>query len=321
MAKNGKPDMSTMKAVRISNYGGIGALAYEDAPRPMPGDGEVLIRVSSTSVNPFDCAVRAGYLSNYFNYTLPLILGTDVSGIVEEVGTGVTTFKRGDRVYARAGVIRDGAYAEYVVAPASDVAAKPRSLDHVHSAALPHVSLTAWQALFEHAHLTQGQTVLIHGAAGGVGHIAVQLAKQHGAKVIGTASRNIDFLAELNVDQAIDYATTRFEDVVDPVDVVLDTIGGDTQERSWGVLKPGGMLVSTVQAPSEETAAAHGVRQAMVFSTPPIGKVLTEVAGLVDSGQIKPHVSSVLPLQEIRKAHEMIEAKHTRGKIVLQVAP
>jgi NADPH:quinone reductase-like Zn-dependent oxidoreductase len=309
-----------MKAVRISNYGGIEALAYENAPRPTPGDGEILIRVSSTSVNPFDCAVRAGYLSSYFNYTLPLILGTDVSGIVEEVGKGVATFRRGDEVYARAGVTRDGAYAEYVVAPASDVARKPKSLDHIHAAAIPHVTLTAWQALFELANLTQGQTILIHGAAGGVGHIAVQLAKLHGAKVVGTASGNIDFLKELHIDQAIDYSSTRFEEVVDKVDVVLDTIGGDTQERSWGVLKPGGMLVSTVQQPSEESAAAHGVRQAMVFSSPPIGKVLTEVAEMVDSGKIKPHVSTVLPLQEIQKAHEMIEGKHTRGKIVLQIA-
>lgn len=162
---------------------------------------------------------------------------------------------------------------------------------------------------------------MIHSATGGVGHIAVQLAKLHGAKVIGTASGNIDFLHELKVDQAIDYSATRFEEAIDQkVDIVLDTIGGDTQERSWGVLKPGGILISTVQPPSEESAVAHGVRQAMVFSSPPIGKVLTEVAGLVDSGQIKPHVSSVLPLQEIRKAHEMIEGKHTRGKIILQVA-
>jgi len=264
--------------------------------------------------------VRAGYVAAYFNHTLPLILGTDVSGVVEETGAGVTAFKRGDEVYARAGVTRDGTYAEYVAVPVSDVARKPKSLDHVHSAALPHVSLTAWQALFELADLTKGQTVLIHGAAGGVGHIAVQLARLHGAKVIGTASQNIDFLKDLKVDQAIDYSATRFEDLVHDADVVLDTIGGDVQERSWSVLKPGGMLVSTVQPPSEESAAAHGVRQAMVASSPPIGKVLTEVARLVDTGQIKPHVSSVLPLEEIRKAHEMIEGKHTRGKIVLQVA-
>jgi NADPH:quinone reductase-like Zn-dependent oxidoreductase len=320
MTSNGNSKTSSMKAVRISNYGGIDALAYENAPRPKPGEGEVLIRTSTSSVNPFDCAVRAGYLSGYFNYSLPLILGTDVSGTVEETGPGVKTFKRGDEVYARAGVTRDGAYAEYVVAPATDVARKPRSLDHIHAAALPRVSLTAWQALFELAHLSEGQTVLIQAAAGGVGHIAVQLAKLHGAKVIGTASGNIDFLKDLKVDQAINYSTARFEDVVRDVDVVLDTVGGDTQERSWGVLKPGGMLVSTVQPPSQESAAAHGVRQAMVVSSPPIGEVLTEVAGLVDSGQIQPHVSSVLPLEEIRKAHQMIEGKHTRGKIVLQVA-
>jgi len=312
--------MPSMKAVRIHAYGGADVLAYEDAPRPTAGDGEVLVRVHATSVNPFDCAVRAGYMSAYLNYTLPVILGTDVSGIVEEVGSGVTTFKRGDSVYARGGVTRDGAYAQYAVAPASDVAAKPKSLDHIHSAAIPHATLTAWQALFGIANLTKGQTVLIHGAAGGVGHFAVQLAKWRGAKVIGTASRNLDFVRGLGVDEAIDYSTTPFENAVSNVDVVLDTVGGDTQQRSWQVLKPGGILVSIVQAPSEETAKAHGVRGAFVFSTPPIGEVLTEVAVLVDSGQIKPEVSAVLPLQEIRKAHQMVEAGHTRGKIVLQVA-
>jgi NADPH:quinone reductase-like Zn-dependent oxidoreductase len=315
--------MSPMKAVRIHAYGGINELAFEDAPKPKPGDNEVLIRVLATTVNPFDCAARAGYLTAYFNYTLPVILGTDASGIIEEVGPGVTTFKRGDSVYARGGVTRDGANAEYVVVPASDVAAKPRSLDHVHAAAIPHVALTAWQALIELANLTSGQTVLIHGAAGGVGHMAVQIAKWRGAKVIGTASVNLDYLRELNVDQAIDYSTTPFENAngyKGHVDVVLDTMGGDTQERSWQVLKPGGILVSTVQAPLQETADAHGVRQAMVFSTPPIGKTLTEIAALVDSGRIKPRVSTVLPLEETAKAHEMIEGRHTSGKIVLQVA-
>ena len=312
--------MPSMKAVRLHAYGGADVLAYEDAPRPTAGDGEVLIRVHAASVNPFDCAVRAGYMSAYLNYTLPVILGVDVSGIVEEVGAGVTTFKRGDSVYARGGVTRDGAYAQYAVVPASDVATKPKSLDHIHSAAIPHATLTAWQALFGLANLTQGQTVLIHGAAGGVGHVAVQLAKWRGAKVIGTASRNLDFVRGLGVDEAIDYSTTPFENAVSNVDVVLDTVGGDTQQRSWQVLRPGGILVSTIQAPPEETAKAHGVRGAFVFSTPPIGEVLTEVATLADTGKIKPEVSAVLPLQEVRKAHQMVEAGHTRGKIVLQVA-
>jgi NADPH:quinone reductase-like Zn-dependent oxidoreductase len=308
-----------MKAVRIRTYGGPAVLAYEDAPRPTAGNGEVLIRVYASTVNPFDCAVRAGYMSGYFQYTLPLVLGTDVSGVVEAVGAGVTDFSPGDAVYARAGLFRDGANAEYVVAFASDVAAKPPSLDHLHAAALPHVTLTAWQALIEMAQLSAGQTVLIHGAAGGVGHIAVQLAHWRGAKVIGTASVNLDVLHELKVEQVIDYRTTPFESVVHDVDVVLDTVGGDVQQRSYAVLKPGGLLLSTIQPPSEETAQEYGVRAQYVGASPPVGKTLTEVAGLVASGQLKPMVSAVLPLSETRQAHEMIEGKHTRGKIVLQV--
>jgi NADPH:quinone reductase-like Zn-dependent oxidoreductase len=309
-----------MKAVRIHSYGGLDVLAYEDAPRPAAGEGEVLIRVHATSVNPFDCAVRAGYMTGYFNHSLPLVLGSDVAGVIEAVGPGAAGFQVGDAVYGRGGVFRDGANAEFVTVFASDVALKPKSLDFVHAAALPHVTLTAWQALFEMADLQKGQTVLIHGAAGGVGHIAVQLAKWRGAAVIGTASRNLEFLRTLGVDQAIDYAATAFESVVGKVDVVLDTVGGDTQDRSWSVLKPGGMLVSVIQPPSAESAAKFGVRQAMVSSAPPIGKVLTKVAELVDAGLIKPHVAEVFPLGEIRKAHGLIEGKHTRGKIVLQVA-
>jgi len=179
--------------------------------------------------------------------------------------------------------------------------------------------LTAWQALIGAGDISEGQTVLIHGAAGGVGHLAVQLAKLRGAKVIGTASTNLGFLAELGVDQAINYATTPFEDVVGDVDLVLDTVGGDTQERSWSVLKPGGMLVSAVQPPSEEEAVAHGVRQHMIYSSPPIGPTLTEVAAMVDAGLIRPEVSRVLPLVDIRQGHELIETRHTRGKIGVQV--
>jgi NADPH:quinone reductase-like Zn-dependent oxidoreductase len=308
-----------MKAVRIHSYGGREVLQYEDAPRPTPAENEVLIRVYASSVNPFDCAARAGYLDSYFHYTFPLILGTDVSGLIEEVGPGVTGFAPGDNVYSRAGVIRDGAYAEFVVVPVTDVAFKPQSVDHFHAAALPHVTLTAWQALIEVAQLTEGQKVLIHAAAGGVGHIAVQLSKSLGAKTIGTASLNIDRLQEIEVDETIDYSTQAFEDSVHDVDVVLDLVGGDTQQRSWAVMRPGGILIATVQPPSEETAAAHGVRQHFIASAPPIGRVLTEVAALVDSGKLKPIVSAVLPLHEIQKAHEMVEGRHTHGKIVLQI--
>lgn len=308
-----------MKAVRIHSYGGPEVLTYEDAPRPTPGPGEVLIRVHATSVNPFDVAVRNGYMHSWFNYSFPLTLGSDVSGVIEEVGEGVTNVSAGDPVYTRAGVFRDGANAEYVLAFANDVVRPPECLDYIHSAALPHVTLTAWQALYELANLSAGQTVLVHGAAGGVGHIAVQLAKLRGAHVIGTASVNFDFLAKLGVDEAINYTMTRFEDTVKDVDVVLDTSGGETLERSWKVLKPGGILVSTIQPPSEEMAAAHNVRQGFVATAPPIGPTLTEVARLVDSQQLTPYVSTLLPLREIRRAHEMIEAKHNYGKLVLQV--
>jgi NADPH:quinone reductase-like Zn-dependent oxidoreductase len=308
-----------MHAVRIHRYGGTDVLQYEEAPRPTPGPGEVLIRILATTVNPFDCAVRAGYMTAYFSHTLPLILGTDVSGIVEELGPGVTSPAVRQSVYTRTGVFRDGSYAEYAVAPAADTVVKPISLDHTHTAAIPHALLTAWQGLYEIAQLARGQTVLIQGAGGGVGHLAVQLAKLRGATVIGTGSINIDFVRSLGVDQAVNYATTRLEDAVRDVDVVLDLVGGEVQDRSWSVLRPGGILVSTVQPPSEERAREHGVRQAMVATAPPIGPVLTEVAALVDAGKLRPEVSQVLPLSEIRTAHELIEGRHTRGKIVLQV--
>jgi len=307
-----------MKAVRIHAYGGPDVLHYEDAPRPEPGPDEVLVRVHATTVNPFDCALRAGYLAGYFQPSFPLVPGTDVAGTIEALGPGANTFALGASVYGRGGVSRDGTNAEYAVLPVSDVAATPASLDHAQAAALPHVALTAWQALFELAALAPGQTVLIHGAAGGVGHVATQLAKWRGAKVIGTASKNIDFLRELPVDHIINYATTPFESEAHDVDVVLDIIGGDTQERSWKTLKKGGILVSTVQPPSQETAESYGVRQAMVYANPPIGKTLTELGALVDAGTVRPHVSGTFPLSEVGRVHNMIEGKHTRGKLILQ---
>ena len=309
-----------MKAVRIHKYGGKEVLMVDDAPRPEPREGEVLIRVHASSVNLFDTAVREGYMHVYFNYTFPLILGTDVSGVIEEVGEGVTDWKPGDEVYTRAGVFLEGAHAEYVRVPASNIARKPESVDHIHAAALPQVSLAAWYALIDLANLSEGQTVLIHGAAGGVGHIAAQLAHQRGAKVIGTASLNLPLLKDFGVDEIIDYSSSSFDEEVKDVDVVLDLVGGDTQERSWKVIKPGGILVTSQAMPaSQEVAEAHGVRAGHVNNTPPMGATLTELAALVDAGKIKPHVSTVLSLDEIRKAHELLEARHTAGKIALRV--
>lgn len=312
--------MASMNAVRIHVYGDSSVLNYEEAPRPSAGEDEVLIRVYATTVNPFDCAARAGYVTGWYPYTFPLILGLDVSGVVEEVGAGVTNFAPGDEVYARADPARNGAYAEYIAINASDVASKPASLDHLEAASLPHVSVTAWRALIEAANVASGQTVLIHGAAGGVGTLAVQLAKWRGATVLGTASgNNLDLLHELGVDKAINYTTTPFEEVARDVDVVLDTMGGDTQARSWKTLKPGGLLLSLVEAPSQDTADELGVRQQFVGGYPPAGEILSEIASLVHSGHVKPIVSSTLALRDIQKAHALSESRHTRGKLVLKV--
>jgi NADPH:quinone reductase-like Zn-dependent oxidoreductase len=309
-----------MKAVRIHAYGGPDVLAYEDAPKPEPAEDEVLIRVHAAAVNPVDWKIREGMLKDMLPHKLPLILGWDVSGVVEAAGSSVGQFRAGDEVYSRPEIARDGAYAEYIVVKASEVALKPKSIDHVQGAAVPLAALTAWQSLFDAAGLSAGQTVLIHAAAGGVGSFAVQLAKVRGARVIGTASAgNRDFLDELGVDQVIDYRTTRFEEVVGDVDVVFDTLGGETQERSWLVLRKGGVLVSIVKPPNAEKAEAHGVSGAFVFIQPSADQ-LTEIAALIDAGKLKSMVDKVLPLAEARRAQELSQAGHARGKIVLAVA-
>ena len=306
-----------MKAIRIHQYGGPEVLTQVEMQRPAPGPNEVLIKVQAASVNAVDWKMRAGHVKEIFPLTFPATLGWDVSGTVEEAGDKVTQFKRGDEVYA---LLKGGGYAEYATAEEAVVARKPRTLDHVHAAAVPVAGLTAWQALFEVAQLSAGQKVLIHAAAGGVGNFAVQFAKARGAYVIGTASsKNQTFLHELGVDQVVDYSKTRFEDMVRDVDVVLDTIGGDTQERSFKVLKKGGILVSIVQLPSPELAAKYGVR-ALFYGAHASSSGLAEIATLIDNGNVKPVVETVLPLADARRAHELIESGHTRGKIVLKTA-
>src|SRR6266478_7219742 len=306
-----------MKAIRIHQYGGPEVLAQVEMQRPTPGQDEVLIKVHAAAVNPVDWKMRAGHMKEVFPLTFPSTLGWDVSGTVEEAGDNVTQFKRGDEVYA---LVKGGGYAEYVVAKATVVAKKPRTLDHVHAAAVPVAGLTAFQALFEVAQLRAGQKVLIHAAAGGVGNFAVQFAKAKGAYVIGTASsKNQAFLGELGVDKAVDYKKTRFEDVVHDADVVLDTIGGDTQERSFKALKKGGILVSIVQPPSQELATKYGVR-ALFYGGHPSSSNLAEIARLIDDGKVKTVVETVLPLTEARRAHELSQSGHARGKIVLKAA-
>ncbi|WP_289501334.1 NADP-dependent oxidoreductase [Gloeocapsopsis sp. IPPAS B-1203] len=311
--------MATMKAIQIHSYGGSEVLRYEDAPQPNITDDEILVQVHAASVNPVDWKIREGYMQQSLKHKMPLILGWDVSGVVVKVGSNVSEIQVGDDIYAYTSLSRDGAYAEYIAVRANEVAHKPKSLDYIAAASVPVVALTAYQALFDAAKLSAGQTVLIHAAAGGVGSFAVQLAKNKGAHVIGTASaRNHNFLQELGVDEAIDYNQVRFEDVVYDVDVVFDTIGDEVQERSWKVLKTGGILVSIVSPPSQSTATQHKVRAAFVAVQPNKAQ-LAEIAALVDAGILKPIVDTVLPLSEARQAHELSQSGHMRGKIVLQV--
>lgn len=311
--------MKTMKAVCIYGYGGPEVLTYEDAPRPHPRTGEVLIQLHAAGVNPLDWKVREGLLKAEHQSTFPLVLGWDASGVIASVGSEIKRLKVGDEVYCRADTARDGAYAEYIVVEEESVALKPRSIDHVHAAALPMSGLVAWQALFEVAAVTQGQRVLIHAAAGGVGHLAVQLAKWKGAHVIGTASaRNHAFVRKLGADQVVDHDTVRFETAVEPVDVVLDTLGGETQDRSWTVLKPDGLLVSLVSVPSAEKARALGVRAAFVLGKASASQ-LAEIATLVDAEGVKVIVETILPLSDATRAQELSQRGHTRGKIVLRV--
>ncbi len=311
--------MTMMKAVRMQEYGGPDVLVYEDASRPEPAAGEVLVRVHAAGVNPVDWKIREGFGREWFGHRMPLVPGCDLAGVVESVGAEVKGFKPGDAVYGYVNLKRCGAYAEFALATEGEVTHKPKALDFLRAAAVPVGALTSWQGLFDIARLTAGQRVLIHGAAGGVGSMAVQLAKAKGAFVAGTASsRNAQFLRELGVDQVIDYQAARFEEAVRDLDVVFDTIGGDTQERSFRVLKKGGVLVSTVSEPSEATARAHGVTAAMVMVQPSAAQ-LAEITLLIEAGKVKPFVETVLPLAEARRAQELSQSGHTRGKIVLQV--
>src|SRR3981189_1895363 len=317
--KSASATSQTMKAIRIHNYGGPEVLHYEDAPRPKPQAGEVLIRVHAAGVNPSDWKVREGHMKDFWPHKFPLILGWDLSGVVEKLGRGVSRFKIGDEVYSLPDPTPNGAYADYIVVRESELALKPNSLHHIRAAAVPLAALTAWQSLFDTAQLPPGQRVLIHAGSGGVGHFAVQLAKWKSAYVFATAStKNQDLLRTLGVDEPIDYTQQRFENVARNIDIVLDTLGAETQERSWSVLNKGGVLVSLVQPPSEEKTKELGVRAAIIGAQPN-GAQLSEIAKIIDSGKLAPIIDRILPLSEVRRAHELSQSGHTHGKIVLRI--
>ncbi len=309
-----------MKTVRIYGRGGPDHLIYEDAPQRHPGAGEVLVRVYATGVIANELKWDVTYQTKAGSPRGLPIPGRDLSGVVEEAGPGVTTLVKGAEVYAMLDYGCDGAEAEFTIALPNELAPKPRTLDHVQAAAVPLSALTAWQALFDQAHLAAGQTVLIQGAAGGVGVFAVQLAHWAGAQIIATASaHNRDFLRELGANEVIDYTTTRFEEVVQSVDIVFDTVGGDTLAHSWQVVKPGGMLVSVVSPPpSADAIKGHDVRFAW-FVVQPNREQLVQIGALIDAGRIRPIIDTVFPLAQARQAYEQGAKGHTRGKIVLRV--
>lgn len=308
-----------MKAVVLHAYGTPDVLHYEDVMMPTINSDEILIRVHSAGVSPFDAHVREGWYKESPNYLLPIILGWELSGIVAEVGSDVSSFKKGDAVFAHPSVYRTGgAYAEYVAIKADEAAHKPASISHHEAAAASMNALTAWQALFDVAQLERGQRILIHAAAGGVGHLAVQLAKWKGAYVIGTASeKNKTFLLGLGIDEVIDYTRASFEKAVNNVDVVLDTVGGDTLMKSFSVLRKNGIAVSIVDFERIKEAPKFGVRGENVVVSPNAGE-LSQIAQLLDEGKLKPLISKVFPLTEAATAHGLVEAGHVNGKILLE---
>ena len=310
------PHVPQMRAVRFKDYGPATNLMVADIDRPQPKEGEVLVRVRATGVNAIDWKLRAGYLQARMPVELPHTPGFDLAGTVDQVGAGVSDFTVGDDVFGRGAAT----YAEYAIAPVKNIALKPRSISFEQAATLPIGGVTAWVGLFDAADLQPGQRLLVQGGAGGVGSFAVQLGHWKGAYVIATTSTaNVDYARSLGADDVIDYTTTKFEDAVHDVDVVFDTVGGEVTERSWGVLKPGGILVAGASMADPEKAAAHRVRTSMAQSPEVIRPVLEELARLVASGAIKPQVGRIFQLSDAAQAHAAVETGHGRGRTILQL--
>ena len=311
----------SMNAVRIHEFGAPEVLTYEHAPRPEPSDDEVLVRVRAASVNPVDCRLRRGQMAAMLSENpFPLVLGMDVAGVVEDVGASVTDFEAGDAVYGVNGFPELGAYAEYATTTAEQLAPKPETLDFAEAAGVPVVAQTAWQALFEYADCTAGTRILIHGAAGGVGHVAVQLANWKGAEVVATASGYSEaYLRELGVEEFVNYREEDFESAVGPVDIVVDTVGGDVQRRSVEVLDENGVLVSVVGRPPEALGDGRDITVKAVSGRSNHPALLATIGELIDDGKLRPTISAEAPLTEASRAHEIVETEHVRGKLVLTV--
>lgn len=317
VAQTAKP---MMKAVVVSDYGGPEALKYQDAPRPDPKDDEILVRVMAAAVNPVDSYIRQGMMATRGLDNRPMIIGYDIAGVVEKTGADIKKFKTGAPIYSYLSIMRGGGYAEFAIAKESETALKPKNINFEEAAAVPLAATTAWQALIDTAKIERGQTVLIHGGSGGVGSFAIQIAKTRGTKVIATASTaHQDLLKQLGVDQAIDYTTTKFEDVVKDVDVVLNCVRANALDRSYGVVKRGGIIVSITGEPDQTQCAKHGIRGSGLMAHPD-ARVLEELTKLIEAKKIRAIVSQTFPLADANKAHQQIETHHTVGKIVLKVA-
>ena len=307
-----------VRKVRIHGFGGPEVLRIDEVELSMPDALQVLVSVRAGSVNPVDVKIRNGQYPAVKEDRLPYTLGRDVSGIVETCGAQATRFEIGDEVLGMVSIC-GGGYAEKAVLDQDALARKPGSIDHLHAGAIPLAGLTAWQGLFRRGQLKRGQSVLIHGGSGGVGHFAVQFAKAKGARVLTTVSTdNVEFARGLGADVVIDYKTERFEDQAQDLDMVFDLIGGETRERSWGLLKRGGVLVSTLTEPSQEKAKEHGVR-ASRYTVEADGIELAEIVKLVAVGKVKAHVQKTFRLEEAAQAMRIVEHGGSAGKVVLSM--
>jgi NADPH:quinone reductase-like Zn-dependent oxidoreductase len=311
--------MTQTQAIRIHEFGGPDVLKQESVELPQPKSQEVLVRIMAASVNPVDTKTRQGKFQAIKVDDLPLTLGRDLSGVVENCGADTNGIRKGDAVFALLGSER-GAYAQFAMVRLDELAPKPENLSHVEAAAVPLAALTAWQGMIDHGALEAGQRVLIHGAAGGVGHFAVQIAKARGAWVAATCSgRDLDFVRSLGADQVIDHEKQKFENDVNDIDLVFDLVAGETQDRSFSVLKDGGALISTLKEPDAQKAAAKDLRVAH-YMTESDGGELNQIGALLLEGKIKPFIFATFPLSEAARAEILLDKSHVQGKVVLTVA-
>ncbi|TLS37577.1 NADP-dependent oxidoreductase [Pseudalkalibacillus caeni] len=310
-----------MKAIVIEQYGGKDQLKEKEVPIPDVKENQVLVETHATSINPIDWKVREGNLKEMLPFDFPIILGWDVAGVIKHVGDKVENFEEGDRVFARPATTANGSYAEYVSVDEDLLAGIPSNISFEEAASVPLAGLTAWQCLVDFGNIKKGDRVLIHAGAGGVGTFGIQFAKHFGAEVATTASeKNIDFLRSLGADTVINYKEQDFEKELSDFDIVLDSLGGEIQQKSYNVLKKGGRLVSIVAPPDEEEAKEHGIKAGFLWLEPN-GSQLQEIADLMEKRAVKPNVGHTFKFSEsgLQQAHELSESHHAKGKIVISV--